>query len=133
MLESLKSKLGGGGGASPSGAAPKSSLLPTQLVQSALQTIDDGTPSLSWKQRAIGFGICMGVGLLLSFMVRWHSIVSPHLARPTGDCRPAPPAPLCAPPTACPRHLSSLSPPSSSTMIPPTHTHKQTHTHNTHP
>jgi len=62
MLSSLKSKLGLGEPAPPQS-------LPQTLVQSAQQALDEHTPTLSWKQRAIGFGICMGVGLLLSFMV----------------------------------------------------------------
>lgn len=39
--------------------------------------VDELCPSLSFKQRLIGFGICFGIGLLLSFLVSFfccHSL-----------------------------------------------------------
>jgi hypothetical protein len=62
MFANLKTKLGF--------APPPQPTLPQQLVSSALESLDASTPTLSWKQRAIGFGICFGVGLLLSILVR---------------------------------------------------------------
>lgn len=64
MWDNIKSKMGMGQPAQPQ-------TLPQQLIQSATQALDDATPTLSWKQRAIGFGICFGIGLLFSFLVRF--------------------------------------------------------------
>lgn len=64
MLASVKAKLGMA--AAPPAPPP---LLPQQLLQSAAAALDEHTPTLSWKQRAIGFGICFGLGLLMSFLV----------------------------------------------------------------
>ncbi|KAF8073233.1 ACX4 [Scenedesmus sp. PABB004] len=47
------------------GPPPEPETLPQQL----LRTVDEAT-TLTWKQRAIGFGITFGLGLLFSFLVR---------------------------------------------------------------
>jgi hypothetical protein len=48
------------------GSAPPE---PETLPQQLLRTVDEAT-TLTWRQRAIGFGITFGVGVLLSFLVR---------------------------------------------------------------
>jgi len=40
---------------------------PETLPQSFLRQIDEAS-TLSWRQRAIGFGICFGLGLFFSFL-----------------------------------------------------------------
>jgi hypothetical protein len=60
MLSSIKSRLGLGE------PAPQT-LLPQSLLQSATAALDEHT-TLTWRHRAIGFGLCAGIGLLLSFL-----------------------------------------------------------------
>lgn len=50
-------------------APPPEPELPRTLPQQLLQQIDEAT-TLTWQQRAIGFGCSFGGGLLLAFMVR---------------------------------------------------------------
>ncbi|KAI8475287.1 MAG: Got1/Sft2-like family-domain-containing protein [Monoraphidium minutum] len=59
--QSFKSKIG-------MGEAPPPATLPQQMMASAAAAIEEATPTLTWKQRAIGFGICLGIGLLFSFL-----------------------------------------------------------------
>ncbi|KIY99569.1 Vesicle transport protein SFT2B [Monoraphidium neglectum] len=61
VWDNLKSKMG-------MGPPPPPPTLPQQLIQNATAAIEQHTPELTWKQRAIGFGICLGVGLLFSFL-----------------------------------------------------------------
>jgi len=49
-------------------APPPEPELPQTLPQQLLQQIDEAT-TLTWRQRAIGFGCSFGGGLLLAFMV----------------------------------------------------------------
>jgi hypothetical protein len=65
FLDNIKTRIGL---AEP--APPPPSSLPASLLASATRALDQHTPKLTWQQRAIGFGICLGVGLLLSFLVR---------------------------------------------------------------
>ncbi|GBG00592.1 hypothetical protein Rsub_13323 [Raphidocelis subcapitata] len=60
------SKLGAKLGLASAPAEPPG--LPQQLVASATAALEDATPTLSWRQRAIGFGVCFGVGMLFSFL-----------------------------------------------------------------
>jgi hypothetical protein len=63
FLEGIKTRMG------LNEPPPPPASLPSQLLQSATRALDEHTPHLTWQQRAIGFGICLGVGLLLSFLV----------------------------------------------------------------
>lgn len=77
--------------------------LPRTLPQQLLQQIDEAT-TLTWRQRAIGFGCSFGGGLLLAFMVRQvacHPRAAPLQAAPL--VRPLTPAPSPPPKNHHPR------------------------------
>lgn len=56
MWEKMKSAV--------TGQEPEPQTLPQQL----LRTVDEAT-TLTWKQRAIGFGSCFALGMVLSILV----------------------------------------------------------------
>lgn len=90
MWDNIKSKMG-------MGAPPPPPTLPQHLIQSATAAIEGATPSLTWKQRAIGFGICLGIGLLFSFLVGWPGSAARGRARARAVARKGPHAdgPVC--------------------------------------
>jgi hypothetical protein len=42
---------------------------PLSLPQTLLHKVEEAS-TLSWRTRAIGFSVCIGLGLLLAFLVR---------------------------------------------------------------
>jgi hypothetical protein len=90
VWDNLKSKMG-------MGPPPPPPTLPQQLIQNATAAIEQHTPELTWKQRAIGFGICLGVGLLFSFLV---SITGPPVSHNRAPSAPAAGRPLPPRPSA---------------------------------
>lgn len=74
IMGSLKSKMG----LAPEPAPPAPA--PLRMMQSAAAKLEEAAPRLSWQQRAIGFGVCLAAGLLMSFLVRWRDKGAQQLA-----------------------------------------------------
>jgi hypothetical protein len=73
VWDTIKSKVGLGEPEPPPPPPPPPPPLPIAIVQNATHAIggalEGKVPALTWQQRAIGFGITFGVGILLSFLV----------------------------------------------------------------
>ena len=55
--------------AAVTGREPEPQSLPQQLIRSV-----DEASTLSWRQRAIGFGVCFALGIFLSFVVGFTTL-----------------------------------------------------------
>jgi hypothetical protein len=84
MLDRMKAAVGM--------APPPEPELPRTLPQQLLSQIDEAT-TLTWQQRAIGFGCSFGGGLLLAFMVRRRVPVGVGASVAAANPRPIPPPP----------------------------------------